>query len=219
MAKEWSEFLPYVRPFIDNCGDIVMEEAVKRTVIKFCENTKIYRLDADVVSEVADQSEYDLTFTDPNVLLIGIWHTTRLAEDLRETSEYKLDTSVYNWRQETGTPSFYYLTDQNKLRLYVTPDAAVTDSVQCECIVVPTLAATDVPDYICDHWDEVIAEGALAYLKKMPMKPWTDFANAAIHEAEFKRGKAQAKKYIMKSRGVQSTYVSPQDFSGAIVWD
>jgi len=217
--KEWSEFLPYIRPFIDNCGDIVMEEAVKRTCIKFCESTKIYRLDATVVSEVADQSEYDLTFTDPNVLLIGIWHATRLECDLRETSEYKLDTSVYNWRQETGTPAFYYLTDQNKLRLYVTPDEAVTDSIQCECIVRPTLDSTEIPDYIKNQWAEVIAEGALAYLKKMPMKPWTDFNNAAIHEMEYRRGMSQAKKYIMKNRGVQSTYVSPQDFSGSIVWD
>ena len=219
MAKEWSEFLPYVRPFIDNVADIVMEEAVKRIAIEFCEHTKIYRLAAGIVSEVTDQAEYTLSFTDPDVLLIGLWHVTRQGEALLETSEHKLDRSVWNWRQSTGTPQFYFLTDQNQLRLYETPRADATDIVQCECIVKPTLTATDVPDYICDQWSSVIAEGALSYLLKMPMKPWTDFANAAVHEQSYRRGMAHAKKLIMKSRGFRSTYVSPQDFSGAIVWD
>lgn len=219
MAKTWDEFLPYMRSFIDSCADIVMEEAIKRTIIKFCESTKIYRLDADAISEVASQAEYTPVFTDPNILMIGLWHVTRNGEDLRETSEYKLDTSVWNWRQDKGDPTFYFISDTNKLRLYTIPDADTTDSIQCNCIVRPTLDATDVPDYIFDQWSDVVAEGALAYLKKMPMKPWTDFANAAIHEAEYRRGMSKAKKAIMKSRGVQSTYVSPQDFSGAIVWD
>lgn len=219
MAKTWDEFLPYMRAFIDSCADAVMEEAVKRSAIRFCESTKVYRLAANVVSEVANQAEYDLTFTDTNVLLIGLWHVTRNGEDIRETSEYKLDTSVWNWRQESGTSTFYFLSDTNKLRLYVIPDADASDIIQCECIVKPTLDAIDVPDYIYAQWAEPIAEGALAYLKKMPLKPWSDFPNAAVHEVEYRRGMSRAKKAIMKSRGIQSTYVSPQDFSGAIVWD
>lgn len=196
-----------------------MEEAIKRVAIDFCEFTKIYRLSADVVSEIASQPDYTLAFTDPDVLLTGIWHVTRNGGDLIETSEYKLDTSVWNWRQSTGTPQFYFVTDDNKLRLYETPRADATDIVQCECTVKPTLTATGVPDHICDQWAPTIAEGALSYLLTMPMKPWTDFSNAAVHERKYRQGMSHAKKLIMKSRGFRSTYVSPQDFSGAIVWD
>lgn len=220
MAKVWADFLPYVRPFIESCADIVMEAAIKRAAINFCESTKIYRLDADPISEAIAQAEYDIAFAaDANILVIGLWHVTRNDEDIREISEYKLDTSIWNWRQNSGTPTFYYLSDSNKLRLYPIPTADTVDFIKCNCIVRPTIDAINVPDYLHAQWAEVIAEGALAYLKKMPLKPWTDFNNAAIHEMAYHRGMSQAKKYIMKSRGVQSTYVSPQDYSGAIVWD
>jgi hypothetical protein len=214
MAKTWSDFADLMRPSIMGCPDLLMEDYVKRAVIDFANETHIMRADADDVVIVADTASYTLTFTGSEVTPIYILNVKFGDNTLYETSENELDAHDPDWRHEEGTPTHRFQTPDNKMVLYPVPDSTEDDDLEVECVVKPTTSATGVDDYVFDDFGYVIAEGALADLKRIPGKPWTDPAAASFHYALYKKGISKARRKVMKSKGLSSSYVNPKSFGG-----
>jgi hypothetical protein len=105
------------------------------------------------------------------------------------TSKRFLDQTVPNWEILTAkTISACFLTIQNKLRVYPTPEEDQDDDIDTlKVIVKPTIAAVEIDDFIYDEYREVITWGALAELQDVPGKPWSKIKDAAKNRVRFSK--------------------------------
>ncbi len=83
------------------------------------------------------------------------------------------DKGISNdWRQESGTPCALFSDYAGALTIAPTADAAGTLVVKFA--VQPGINSTELDDGIVNSFYEVIGEGAVASLQKVPKKEWTD---------------------------------------------
>ena len=212
--KVWENFLVYIKPHISGCPDSMLLEYIKRAAIDFCAKSHVYVLDADPITVIADTDTYDLEFSGKAVTPLAIYFSKIGTAVLYETSEYELSHISETWQTDTGSPTHRFMTRDGKIRLWKTPTAAESDSLECEVIVKPTIVATGVDDFIFNEYALVINDNALFILKQMPERKWTDLQSASMHYQMYRRELSRIKGQIFKSRRLGPSNVAPQTFGG-----
>lgn len=215
MATAWSSFIKYIRPYLKGCPDKIIQEMVIRNTQKFCVETHCYHAQATNITVTSGTSEYSLAFSGSVEPLTILW--ARIGADyLKEISEEKLRSwEGIDWREDTGSPStHYFLTDDLQILLYPEPSATLTTSLEVMCIVKPTLTATSIDDFIYQRYWDIIAEGVLFDLKRMPNAAWSDPEGAIMHYDLYRRGVSRTKRWMRKNSGRESSYVRPVYFGG-----
>jgi len=212
--KLWSDFSPYVRPFISGVPDKMIEEFVRRMVIDFCKSTSILKKNADSISVLSGTDEYSLVFSSDVVAAIAVVYASIGTTEIYETCEKELSELNSSWRTDTGSPTHRFMTSAGLVHLYPTPSADETDTLECEVIVKPSVAATSVDDFVFNDYAVQIGEGVLANLKRMPDKPWSDLQGAAIHFMEYKKGIVEAVRLGYQNRGLRPMGMTPVSFGG-----
>jgi len=215
--KEWSDFLPYIKPHLINCPNRVIEEIVKRIVIDFCELTYAYQKDADPITLESGVNEYSLSYTPSNFTTLSI-HEVRYGDDTFVTPMMEDELRQWKgdeWETYSGnTPQYYFLTYDNNLKIYPKPTSNTTESLYVIAIVAPTLDSTSIDDFFFDLYRPGIVEGVLYELKRMPKKDWTDLSMAGIHYDFYMSYVSKAKKRRAKSALLKPSSVKPVPFGG-----
>lgn len=165
-----SEFLPYVYVEAEGCPEALALNALRLSLRDFCDRSHAWR-DSVAITLLADTQEYTITTDAGSELAMrGILEAEYdgAAVDVRTSEEMPV-----GWRTETGTGLTAIVPSRRTLLAYPIPTA--NDATPLNLIVAlrPTLDATTCDDTLAD-WTEGIAAGALAILKLMPNKPWTD---------------------------------------------
>lgn len=175
MATALSAFTPYIAPDVPGCPEPLIDDAVRRAAIEFCEKTRALR-EAVSFNTVADQDYVTLAPTGGDVA--RLYKVMYGDEELEPTTRFDFDEDG-----DTGQPLEYYIEPPNTLRLYPVPDAIY--AMVAHVAVKPDRDATTLDDVLYNNWRDEIAAGAKAKLLKMSKQPWYDQAAADTAKTDF----------------------------------
>lgn len=194
MAKSYEEFFPYVLPEVAGCPEITAIQAIRDSVINFCEQSLIHQTDHDPVSVVARIADYDLDSPVNNHRITKVmkaWY--KGVELLPAAPDQVRDPSVYNQRiggyqTDYSTPKYFIQKDSSTFSLLPIPDQSLSSAITMRVALVPLRTSTTCEDFLFEQWVEPIAAGAVSKLQLSAGKPYSNPAAAAIHQATFIRG-------------------------------
>ena len=191
---KWSDFGPYVLPYVIGCPDPTMEQHVRLAAIEFFRRTLSWRevLDA-VLTDGTERVELELP-SGAQVIKIKSVEVAGHEIPLVETS-HGLELSRSNPGSE-----FSFTLDGRVLLVY--PIQAAGVPVVVEAAFAPSITSTALQDALAYQHMQDIAQGAIASLKRIPNQTFSDLAGAPMHQAMFEsRVSTIAAKY---ARGVMA---------------
>lgn len=191
MAKTWAKFYDEVIPEMPGCPLALAADAIRRSAIDFCNDSRCYRLDHPALSAVANQPAYAWA-PGTNLVVVRaetVWYDSKKL-DVKGSKE--LDTVYARWPTESGTPLYFLQEDPTQLILVPYPSAALAGAIVAKVSVKPSQAATDIVDWIWEEYRVQIGAGAKAALMTMGDKPWTNLTMGAKYLDDYELGKALA---------------------------
>lgn len=199
----------------------IVEFAVKRAIIEFCEGTWILSKDINMTLTTGDidttlHNSVDVVIADhvdglrmAAVVTLMIDGTKWEVEyvDFAEDAEIPDFESVFNIERKQIT-----FLDQDTLRIY---NLSASDSnIYLKLAFKPAMDMTEVDDRLYEDWVEPIVAGAKARLLSSPGKDWTDRDSATLNYRFFRKGIADAMTKVQKNFADQPHRVEWQVFGG-----
>ena len=185
-----ADFLPDVQPHCDGVPIAVAERMILHAVREFCSKSGYWR-DDQLFTTVTDESAtgaYTLTLaagTELVSVVTPILHGNKPVT--LQNEEWLTEYYAEDWRTQTGeTATFFTMSAKTIVRLVPYPTVAVADDLRVTRILRPSLASPTVDDTVHADWCEQIGWGALARLKAMPERQWTDLTTADAYLEMFK---------------------------------
>lgn len=201
---------PLVAPEVMGCPSIVIESAVLRAAIEFCEKSTAWRELLDPITLQDGVAEYVLPLPAGSRLVVIREREARLnGQILTPIMNPALMSPT-----ATGVPSHYAQRGHDSVILHPTPSSADGMTLTIFAVLAPKLSATTLPDILTDRYYEAISEGAKAILKRAPNQPWADPARAADHYRLFQVKTAEARIEFEHGLVAGSMTVKPRPFGG-----
>ena len=205
MTKAITDFIPQVQLHVDNAPRVLMIDALRETLIDFCERTRYWRYECDdlltasVGGSVIREYALDIPVQTEVVSIRSI--TFDGNKPVLEQSMDYLDRDDPGWRSLTGNPDYYVLRDPGTILLSREPSAADLTISAVVCLK-PSYDALTVDDILLTQCRAAIAAGASARLKKMTGKPWSDLPGAQMLSNEYEAAVADKSAF---ARGAYTT--------------
>lgn len=168
--------IPLVRVEVPECPDILVQNAILRAAIEFCEKSTFWRETIDELHVSANVAEYDIETPSGATMSEIIWAT---YDDNPLTAKTESQILAYT----SGAPSYYALLNPRVIKIAPTPTGA--GIVRLRAALKPKPTATSIRDYVYDEWSEAFYHGALERLFMMPGKPWSNPELALFHQQQF----------------------------------
>ena len=178
-----SEFLPEIFLEVNGCPEAVALNALRHTLREFCDLSKAWQADIDSVSVISGQPSYDIDVP-PDAELMILLSATYNSRPMTIYTPEEMDRILTTWRTDTGTGVSYLIQDWNMLYVSPVPTADDSNPIYLRAAFKPTMVATTCGD-ILENWREGISGGALARLKQIPGKAWTDRDGALYYRSLF----------------------------------
>lgn len=200
----------YLTPDVPGADVILLERAIKNAARTFCERTLVLDVTTSPLLDiVAGMATYTLpAVANRDIVRIkrgGVrWGADHFPE---HRSEDQLDRDgsdsgahfvrdsndtlrVFGisdpWRTATADePAVYYQERPNTIRLVPIPIAAHTAKLAVTYHLKPSLASTEVDDFVVANWYEALLDGARAELFQLKQKPWTNIELGAEYGLRF----------------------------------
>jgi len=197
-SAPFTSFYPYIRPYVPECPNVVIDEHLAESAARFCAETQCWRVNLEAANTEAGESLYDLdvpagTDIEAIVSLEVDGSLVTPVLDALEAPSTTLD--------DRGKPTAYALFNETQVQFYPTPDGAYT--FRGLIAVKPKLTATAIDEFIYRNYGRAIAYGAVASLKLVPGKAWSDPAMAAAYEGLFGKGVADAKRRTFRNTSLR----------------
>lgn len=194
MAKSYDEFYPWVLPEVPGCPEIAAIQAIRDSVINFCELSLIHQADHDPVATVAQRADYDLETPVSGTRIVKVMKAWHKGQELQPGAPDQVrDPSVYNqsiggYTTTYSTPRAFIQKDSESISLLPIPDQSLASAITMRVALAPLRNTTTCEDFLFEEWVEPIAAGAVAKLQLSPGKPYSNPATAAINLSNFKAG-------------------------------
>lgn len=205
--KDLDTFLPHVLVVAPGCAEPTAISALRQAAIQFCEATRAWRYEDEFQVSGKDCS---VVCVPVDAELFQIETVTFNGQQLEPISISELDRKSRTWRDDEvdGTPRYYTQVEFDTIQ--VVPRA--TGQVQVYAFLRPSEEAEQVPDFLADKFQRVIASGALADLLLIPGQPFFNPDLAAVHAQRFQS--AMNRNFNLNVRGQQRapTRVKPHYF-------
>lgn len=164
---------PDITPNVTGCPDIMIDDAILKTVIDFCNRSRAYRSVQDGIGVEAGISEYSPALPANTAIA---WLISASLDDVPlwisdEGGAKMVDSG-------SGVTKTAVLISDTALELVDVPLASGT--LKVVVALRPTIYADSYPDYLHAIYQEPIAAGVLAKLWGMPNKPWSASADLVI---------------------------------------
>ena len=147
--------------------------------------------DTDVGTIYISKAVYALTSSNGDI--IEAIHVKLDGQVLTPKGEVWLDENIENWRIAMGSPEFFTVDREKKLRLIPVPNKLMYHALEVWVALKPLRAATTFPDFILDDWFETITDGAVARLLSQTSKPWRDFEAAGFYWERYASAREDAR--------------------------
>ncbi len=192
--KSYDDFLPWVLTDVPGCPEIVATQAVRDSVINFCELSLIHQVDHDPVSAVAQTADYDLEPPVTGTRIVKIMRAWYKGQELQPGAPDQVrDPSVYNqniggYETTYSTPRAFIQKDSETFSLLPIPDQSLAGVITMRVALAPLRNTTSCEDFLLERWVEPIAAGAVSKLQLSPGKAYNNPAAAAINLSSFRQG-------------------------------
>lgn len=189
----YEQFFPNILPEAPGVAETIAENAVRNTVIEFCEKSLILQRDHDPITLVEGVVDYDLE--PPTgylcVKVMKAWLENNPLDPL--APDFVREAAVYNrlfssYQKSNSTPRAYLQKDERTISVWNPPEKRYPNGLTLRVALKPTRAASSVEDVILEDYAEVIASGALSRLMMSVGKPYTNVEMAAVHKSLFQQG-------------------------------
>lgn len=180
-------FLPQVAIDVAGCPTLVMEAAVRRAAIRFCEETLALVYEVPAFDAAAGQPTYALTPPADHAI-----HTTLMVKfDGAEVPPAGHIQVLRSGQPEPDVPVRHWLEGVSTLRLWGAP--AYIAPIEVSCAIKPAADATTLDDSLMG-WEEAIAAYAKYWLARQPNKAWSNPELAKLGLATYRAevGRARA---------------------------
>lgn len=185
MAK-FELLLPEIRAEVPGAMDITIVANIRKAAIDFCDRTRVYRINHDVIKTSGTLMEYDLDPPSKTVVSDIIW-VTYDGDNAINPKELiaKTDEGIRPYTQlSRSTYTCYYSWPSSKV-ISVAPQPVAGNNLELRVALKPTPTATSIDDDIYNEWSEAFYHGALARLHNQPDKDWSDASAGAYHQQEY----------------------------------
>lgn len=186
MSTAFEAFFPEVLPHVKGCATIVAANAIRNTVIDFCEKTRIWRETLPGITVLVDVKSYAIS-PPANTRIIEVVSAAIDGAPIDPASANDMDRDQPGWR-ETGAAQSYTMEDAETLLLSSKPAASTGTGLVLRVALKPTRAASECADVLFEDWLPQIAAGALFRLMTTRDQPYTDPAAAALNKAIYDAG-------------------------------
>ena len=209
-TTNFSALLPEVSPEMPDCMDAIMINSIRKSAIRFCEETYAWEVDLDPIVMVANVAEYEID-QPIDQRIIRISQVIGSKGQIFFQSEADMDVRDRNWRVTTGdVVCVPIMISPIIMRMYPIP-AASGEIISMKGIVKPSPTSLSVATYIYDDYYTGLAAGAKAELAAMPGKSWSNpnmvlyyqgIFNQAVTDAKMRRtgGFADANRQVAYKR-------------------
>lgn len=183
-------------PVLDVIADVaqIVRKAPNTTLIgayvraarKFCRETRWFR--STLEGQTAANTRLYSLGSDTHLEVLGL----RAASAARQAGDRKAwplvvsATSGWNPNKQAGRPQAYAYVPEAQLALDPVPDAVY--NLTLTLVLQPKAGVTAIPEELLVKWDQVLQDGALAYLLGIPGQPWTNPAQAELQRRRFQAG-------------------------------
>ena len=205
----YTDYLPNVRLQATGAPDSVMVDAIRDAVIRFCEDSLIWRIKNDPIDVTTVTDTYSVLPASPTgIRVVAPVQLSYNKLEIPPHTEEELDTLDSGWRTaDPGVPTSYLIETVNFIRFNRVPLDAVTDGLRTRVAVKPTQAATGADELIYEDWRAAIEAGAVSVLAGQKDKPWADAGKAESEGALFNFYIQRAKARAVMGHAVKSTTV------------
>lgn len=173
----WSDFGPYVLPYVTGCSEPLLEQHARTVTIEFCRRTLCYQR---LLEDATTDGSPLVDLYPPNgtqivkIKSVDVDGKEWLIVDPIRGMEYVRSESPWD---------FCFTQDNKTLMVY--PEQTANTPVRIVAALMPTLTATTLDDDIASQFLHDIVPGVIASLKRVPGQPFSDINESAVHQAQF----------------------------------
>lgn len=177
------DFYRYIKPGCIGAPEPLIDSCLLRAAIEFCERTRMWRVQASV-SVTGDDP-----IAAPVDTAIHKVETARFAgQALQPIGVTDLDAlhPTQDWLTlDKGTPR--YITQLAPNSLVLVPAPTETGEVTLMLQLKPSQTAEQLPRFLFDLYQQVLADGALAEILATPGQSYTNPEMAGVYSARFQQ--------------------------------
>ena len=204
-------FYPDIKLEVEGCPLSVMNRVIVQILRHFCRETWYWLHDIAALTllpHVDDAPQtwlYQLDVPD-GAEVLAIDEIMLDGRTLPMKSDQWLDERLPGWRNAVGTPLYYLMLPDHRLRLVPAADQLAPLAVAGRVALMPVTGATTFGDCLLDY-DSGLASGMLARLLSMN-KPWANGQRAQVCQAEYLDAVSDARAKVMQrfSAGPETVY-------------
>lgn len=196
--------VPYVATEVKDVMFPIIERELIQSARKFFEQSMCWKDDQNTQS-VANGDEFVSLFVPDEANLVSVDYVLFDGLDIYPLTEYELNLTTPEWRDDTGTPT-NYIVQLNEVRLRLYPKSNLAGTVKYQLILKPPMDATEIPDFAFDQFADVFVDGALSRLYGMVGKSWSNPMEAERRGKMFRQGIALARERMLRGASMQNDF-------------
>ena len=193
MATSYESLIPEIIPIVPSCPDSLIHQHIRSTVIDLCERSFIYQKELDPITTVASIYEYDFDAPSGTIVHKIVWAIYD-GDALEPVTSGLLEQRKPDWRTTTGTPEYILKQNQENFWVVPVPSAAKTQSLILRVALKPTHTSTSCDSTVMSDNRDVIVNGTLSRLLRIPSKDWSDPQSASLYFNLYAEATATAEK-------------------------
>jgi hypothetical protein len=169
----WSDLYNDIQPHVPGCPEPAIEDAVRRTAMRFCRDSHIWEEELQSVYLANGVDRYQVELPEETAVL-------SLVSAIQRKSADETGKEVWPSINVFGLLHFSPLPD---------PDQG---PVEIRAVLKPSRDATGLPDRIGLDYDEALVHGAIAALQEIPGRDWSNPNMVSYHKTIYFDGVAEA---------------------------
>jgi hypothetical protein len=192
------------------CPGPVLYAAMIRAARDLCDKTYCWRGAVQTAPMVADDNVLELV-PPAGSTFVAVMYLSFDGVELDPVSERQLSASLIDWRNDKGDPvAFYPHVPTGTLRLYPRPNRAKADAFSYQLILKPKLEATAIDETLCEEFGEVLKDGTLYELYRMPKRDWSNGELASHHRGMYRNGLYGVRDKVLRDFASQNFNIYPE---------
>ena len=193
MATTYESLIPEIIPIVPSCPDSLIHQHIRSTVIDLCERASVYQKELDPITTTSSIYEYDFDAPSGTVVHKIIWaiHDGNVLEPV---TSGLLEQRESDWRNNTGTPEYILKQNQETFWIVPVPSVSKTEGLILRVALKPTHTSTSCDSTVMSDNRDVIVNGTLTRLLRIPAKDWSDLNAAGIYGTMYAENVATAEK-------------------------
>lgn len=206
----YSDLIDDVLPHLSaDPSNPVTEQAIKRTVIEFCNQSWVWQTFPDPISVVANTNLYDLE-PESGADIAAVLSVVIDGDPILAKSPAWLNTNVRNWRTEAAPPRYYTQLDTETLILAPLPQSNIKNGMALTIANQPSQRSTGFPSWISNQYFYALVDGSVAKLMLMDKKPWADAQGGVDRRSKFEAAISGARNDAVTALGVAPVRTTSQ---------